>query len=108
LIFDTGQERLRVQCKWASRCGEVIIVRMYGAGRSRAGLLRSFYGPEEVDAFAAYCVDTARCYFTTIAESAGRSQLLLRLDPTRNNQQSGVNWAKDFEFAAKLGALPGP
>jgi hypothetical protein len=108
LIFDTGSELLRVQCKWASKCGEVIVVRLCGARRARSGLLRSFYGPDEVDAFAAYCLDTGRCYFTTITESAGRSQLLLRLDATRNNQRSGINWAKDYEFAAKLNALPGP
>jgi hypothetical protein len=108
LIFDTGRHLLRVQCKWASRCGNVIVLRMYGARRGRTGLLRSFYGPEEVDAFAAYCRATGRCYFTTIAEMTGRSQLQLRLDPTRNNQLAGVNWAKDYEFAAKLTPVLGP
>jgi hypothetical protein len=59
-------------------------------------------------AFAAYCRETGRCYFATIRELAGRNQLMLRLDPTRNNQLAGVNWAKDFEFAAKLVAVLGP
>jgi hypothetical protein len=27
------------------------------------------------------------------------------LSPTRNNQSAGINWAKDFEFAATLGVL---
>ena len=108
LVFDTGDELLRVQCKWASKCGDVIVVRLYGARRSRSGLVRSFYGPHEVDAFAAYCQDTERCYFARITEVAGRCQLLLRLEATRNNQRSGVNWANDYEFAAKLNPVLGP
>jgi hypothetical protein len=108
LVFDTGDELLRVQCKWGAKCGDVIVIRLYGARRARSGLVRSFYGPGEVDAFAAYCADTGRCYFARITEVAGRCQLQLRIGATRNNQRSGVNWARDYEFAAKLSALPGP
>lgn len=32
----------------------------------------------------------------------------LRLAPSRNNQQLGVNWADDFELGARLTALLGP
>lgn len=102
LIFDTGVELLRVQCKWASRHDDVIVIRLYGARRARAGLVRSVYRADEVDAFAVFCAELDSCYFVPIAELNGRYQLQLRLDATRNNQRSGVNWAKDYEFAAKL------
>ena len=36
--------------------------------------------------------------FLPFARFEGRSQILLRLAPTSNNQQSGVNWARDFEL----------
>jgi len=32
----------------------------------------------------------------------------LRVEPCRNNQRLGVNWAEDFALDAKLGALLGP
>ena len=101
LIFDL----LRVQCKWASRQGDVIVVRCYRNRRNRNGLLRQYYSPDEIDAHAAYCADVRKCYLLPIGEFANRIAIQLRLGPARNNQSLGINWAKDYEFAAKLGAL---
>ena len=56
----------------------------------------------EVDAFAAYCPDNDRCYFIPFGACVGRTQVVLRLARSKNNQRLGVNWANDFEFAAKL------
>jgi hypothetical protein len=53
--------------------------------------------------FAAYCADTDRCRFLPLKTFAGRAVIQLRLRPAKNNQPVGVNWAKDFEFAATLG-----
>jgi hypothetical protein len=89
MIFLLGEELARVQCKWA-----------------REGLRRRVYTADEVDAFAAYCPNVDRCFIPFGAIPA-RSQILLRLGPTRNNQRQLVNWAKDFEFAATLGRHPG-
>ena len=105
LIFDLRPRLMRVQCKWASRYGDVMIVRCYSNRRNRDGLLRRLYSADQIDAFAAYCADTDRCYFLPLTTFGGRSAIQLRLAPTRNNQAAGVNWAKDFEFAAKLGGL---
>jgi hypothetical protein len=68
-------------------------------------LLRTFYTPEEIDAFAGYCADLDRCYFLPLETFVNRSAIQLRLAPTKNNQRAGINWAKDFEFAATLGRL---
>lgn len=108
LVFDTGVDLMRVQCKWVARRGNVIVVRFYGARRSSRGLVRTFYEASEVDAFAAYCAEMDRCYFFPISEVEGSRQLLLRLDPTRNNQAKGIRWARAYELAAKLGAVLGP
>jgi hypothetical protein len=32
----------------------------------------------------------------------GQPNVQLRLAPTRNNQKSGINWAEDYEFDARL------
>ena len=66
-------------------------------------MLRQFYSPEDIDAFAAYCRDTDRCYLLPLAEFSNRIGIQLRLAPTKNNQAAKINWAKDYEFAAKMG-----
>ena len=53
LIFDLGDELVRVQCKWASRTGDVIAVPCYSCRRTAGGLLKRTYSADEVDAFAA-------------------------------------------------------
>ena len=108
LVFDTGRELIRVQCKWASRYGDIVVCRLYGSRRAREGLRRSLYDASEIDAFAVYCSELSRCYFVPIAELEGRYSLHLRLKPTRNNQTSGIRWARDYEFAAKLQPVLGP
>lgn len=107
-VFDLRPQLLRVQCKWAPLEGDVVILRLYSARRTAAGIRRSFYGSDEVDAFAFYCPATDRCYFVAMAEIPGRRQLRLRVNSTRNNQASGIRWAKDYEFAAKLIPVLGP
>jgi hypothetical protein len=103
MIFDIADELWRIQCKWAPREGDVVVLRCYSCRRNRDGLLRRKYSSGEVDAFAAYCPDNERCYFVPCSRLPGRSQVLLRLAPSKNNQQLGINWAKDYEFAATLG-----
>jgi PD-(D/E)XK endonuclease len=108
LIFDLRPRLVRVQCKWASRRGDVVVLPLYSARRTATGLRRSYYSAEEVDAFAAWCPDTGRCYYAEMAEIASRQVLYLRLRLARNNQAKGVHWARDYEFGAKLGGLLGP
>jgi hypothetical protein len=103
MIFELGDRLMRVQCKWAPRHGDVIVVRCYSTRRNRDGLLRRLYSADEIDAFAVYCAELDRCYFLPLDTFGERSAIQLRLAPARNNQAAGVNWAKDFEFAAKLG-----
>jgi hypothetical protein len=47
--------------------------------------------------------DVDECYFLPIEQFLGRRNIQLRLGPTKNNQAHGINWAKDYEFAATLG-----
>jgi hypothetical protein len=105
LIFDLRPELVRVQCKWASRVGDVLVVRCCSHRRNRDGLLRRTYSREEIDAFAAFSVDLDRCYFLPMDEFEGRRAIQLRINPSRNNQKERINWAKDYEFAATLGRL---
>jgi PD-(D/E)XK nuclease superfamily protein len=104
-VFDLRPQLIRVQCKWARRYGEVVVVRCYSVRRGPNGLTERSYSPEEVDAFAAYCAELDTCYFLPIARFAQHKRIQLRLSPTRNNQKLHIHWASDFEFAATLGQL---
>jgi hypothetical protein len=86
----------------------VIVARLYANRRGPGGLVRTFYGANEIDAFAVYCDDLDQCYLIDIAEVTPSHQLMLRLGPSRNNQQAGVRWARDYEFGARLRGLLGP
>jgi hypothetical protein len=107
LIFELEEGLVRVQCKWAIRCGDVIFVRCYRSRRSADGLIRTFYTGDEVDAFAAYCAELKSCYFLPLDCLPQGQAIHLRLSPTRNNQQLGIKWAKRYEFAATLGRHDG-
>jgi PD-(D/E)XK endonuclease len=107
LIFDLVDRLVRVQCKWAPRHGDVIVVRCYSTRRTRDGLIRRHYAPGQVDAFAAYCPELDRCYFLPYDLFPRRSQVQLRVSQSRNNQRLRINWAEDYEFAATLGRVPG-
>ena len=102
LIFDVGHRLLRVQCKAAAYDGDVLAIRLYSARRAADGLRRRLYTPQEIDAFAAHCVETGACYFFDFSDVTSPSEFRLRLTPTRNNQAKGVKWARDFEFGARL------
>jgi hypothetical protein len=107
LILDLNGQLSRVQCKSASLHGQVIAVRCYSARRSREGLVKRIYRKGEIDAFAAYCPDLGTCYYLPFDVFCERTQIQLRIGPCRNNQKRLVNWAPDFEFAARLGRLAG-
>jgi hypothetical protein len=101
LIFDLG-ELWRVQCKWARRRDDVLLVQCCSNRRAREGLRRRLYSADEIDAFAAYCAELDRCFFLPFARFPGRSSIQLRLAPTRNNQKLGINWADEYDFTATL------
>ena len=108
LVFYLRPRLVRVQCKWAARKGGVMAIRCYSCRRTRTGMIKLPYGPDEIDALAAYCADTDRCYFIPLERMCGRTSIQLRLAPTVNNQAHGISWAREFEFAATLGRLVGP
>jgi PD-(D/E)XK endonuclease len=101
LIFAFSDASLaRVQCKWARKLGEIVEVRARSCRRTGDGFLYRSYTRDEIDAIAAYCAETDRCYYLEASLVEGRKAINLRLSPTRNNQAAGVNWAADYELGA--------
>src|SRR5262245_61449612 len=108
LILDIRPTLLRVQCKWAVRHGDVVVIRTRTRRRSREGLIHRSYDAGEIDLIAAYCAEMDNCYLLPPSLSCGRAAIQLRLSATRNNQQERIHWARDFGFAATLKRLYGP
>jgi hypothetical protein len=102
MIFLLGDDLARVQCKWAARHGDVLVVRCYSSCRVKEGFRKRRYTAAEVDALAAYSPDLERCFYLPIDVVADRHDLRLRIGPTRNNQRHLITWARDYEFAATL------
>ncbi len=108
-VFLVGERALRVQCKWAARQGDVVVVNARSSRRVANGHRRGVYTARDVDAVAAYCADLDECYFIPIERMDGQSQVFLRLGPAANGQRACIWWARDFEFATidwgRLGAI---
>jgi len=102
LVIDIGEELLRVQCKWASRHGNVLTARCLTSRHTPRGYLRTPYSAEEIDAIAVYAPDTDRSYLLPIGEVEGLAMISLRLAPTGNKQARHVRWARDYELNTSL------
>ena len=100
LVFDTGEELLRVQCKWGRLVRNVVIVNLTSNRCTPHGYVRTVYGADEVDGVAIYCQPLKRCFYVPIDMVAGRRVLHLRVAPAANNQSAAINWAGDFELGA--------
>src|SRR5437764_11080417 len=53
-----GGKLVRVQCKWASRYDDVLLIRCYSCRRAIEGMRVRRYTADEIDAIAAYSADT--------------------------------------------------
>jgi prevent-host-death family protein len=102
LIFDLDSKLWRVQCKWAVKVDDAVVVRCYSCRRTKSGLIRRIYSAQQVDGFAAYCAELDRYFLLPLSAFPSISQIHLRLTPPRNNQRAASNWAEDFSFEATL------
>lgn len=99
LILELGSELVRVQCKWARRHGGVLAIRCYSSRRSRAGFVRRLYASDEIDGFAAFCPELARCYFIPIAAFPGQREVRLRLAPSGSTGLRSTSSRLHWELA---------
>jgi hypothetical protein len=102
LIFGLAGELVRVQCKWAVRRGDAVVLPCVSRRRCADGFINRPYTADEIDAYAAYCDELDRCYFVPIAQFPTRLAIQLRIGPARNNQRRGINRAEADEIGATL------
>jgi hypothetical protein len=102
IVIDLEPELLRVQCKLAQLLAGVLRVSLQTNRCTPAGYVSTSYTPDEVDAVAAYSPALNRCFLVPIREVSGRRAMYLRLDPTKNNQCTGIRWAESYAFEAMI------
>jgi prevent-host-death family protein len=100
LVIGVAGRLLRVQCKWANLCGDVIPINLKRSRRGPEGFIRAAYSKEEVDAIGVYCEAVNDCFLIPITEVAGRSSFQLRLNRARNGQRAALHFAEKYRLGA--------
>jgi hypothetical protein len=98
LVLDMDGEFVRAQCKTGRlRRGRVVYNTRSVRVNTRGWFASDYEG--EADLFLIYCPELERIYAVPVDE-APASHGYLRVDPTRNGQEEGIRWARDFELPA--------
>jgi PD-(D/E)XK endonuclease len=96
LVVDMDGEFVRAQCKTGRvRNGVIRFPARSVRTNTRRTYFRGYSG--EVEVFLIYCPDTRQIYAVPVGEAAD-GYASLRVDPTRNGQEAGVRWARDYEL----------
>ena len=95
LIVDLGGRLLRAQCKTGRlRDGVVQFPTRSTRVNTKRTFVRDYVG--QIEIFLVYCPNNKRVYCVPVDEC--RTVGWLRVEPTANNQASGVRWARDYEL----------
>jgi hypothetical protein len=93
MALDDDGRLVRVQCKTASYQSGCVV---FDTCRQRRDLSRMSYRGL-VDAFGVYCPPLDAVYLVPVGD-VGEREGRLRVEPTRNNQASGIRWAKEYQI----------
>lgn len=63
---------------------------------------RRSYEKDEIDFFAIYCPELPGQVFLIHVIECPKTELRLRLSPSRNGQKMGLRWAKDYLFTGSI------
>ncbi len=100
LVIGLAGRLLRVQCKWAKKEGDVVVVSLARNRRGPDGFIRRNYSAAEIDAVGAYCGELDQCFLIPIEDVDGRWTIQLRLRPARNGQRAALNFAEKYRLGA--------
>ena len=98
LVIDQKEEGfLRVQCKNGRARNGTVTFSTTSTQTGKNGILVQDYSADEIDAFGVYCALLGKVYIVPLKD-AGKGETRLRLEPTKNNQEKNIRWAKDYEI----------
>src|SRR4051794_17943648 len=78
VVFDVSGKLFRVQCKSATRKGDVVVVKCRSCRRTADGYHRRSYSSDDVDLVAAYCVELSASYLMEPWRFSGQTMVQLR------------------------------
>ena len=98
LIVDRKNELERVQVKYVASDGNVVKVKCRSITHSRSENKIFKYLPTEIEWIATYDETTDKVYYVSsdLLGEEGRSEVTLRLVPTKDNQSKKINWAHEY------------
>lgn len=95
MIVDMNGHLVKIQCKTArDGVGGIEFSTVSSSTHRTAGKKRNYKG--QVDYFAVYSSTTFMVYLIPISDISHGGSMKLRIEPTRNNQEKRINWAKDY------------
>ncbi len=95
IVLDRDGEFIRVQCKTARYVRGCVDFSTASSQVHRDKGRQNYIG--QADLFAVYCPPLGKVYIVPVA-TASKNSMCLRIEPTKNNQDTGVNWASDYEM----------
>jgi PD-(D/E)XK endonuclease len=98
LVLLRDEKIERVQVKHSTSRDGVVPVKCKSHSLTNGRVRQTkHYTANMIEWLAIYDSSTDRCFYISAAElGEGRSQLHLRLEPTRNGQSVGIRYAKDY------------
>jgi len=96
LVFDLDGEFVRAQCKTGRLRNGVVRFPARSVRTNTHGIfVRGYRG--EAELFLVYCRENQQIYAVPVDEVPA-SDGWLRVEPTRNGQEEGIRWARDYEL----------
>jgi hypothetical protein len=97
LVIQDGTNFIRAQVKTAWDYHGCVRFSTSSVLRRSSGDTPKAYTADEIDVFLVFFQPINKVYQVPVSV-AKKSQMILRLGPSRNNQERGINWATDFEI----------
>ncbi len=95
--WEETAELIRIQCKAGRYDPDLGCVFFKNFNRSGGrGTRRSYVGDAEY--FGVYCAELNTVYVVPVDIAPYASEVRLRVQPTKNNQEKKVIWARDYEI----------
>lgn len=95
LIIVKDSKIFKVQVK---SCEKIIDGKMKFDLTSRNYYIDKKYDTQDCDYFYFYCLENEQSYLYKNTEDNNSRAVYIRIEPTKNNQTKGINFAKDFNF----------
>lgn len=95
LIIVKDSKIFKVQVK---SCEKIIDGKMKFDLTSRNYYIDKKYDTQDCDYFYFYCLENEQSYLYKNTENNNSRAVYIRIEPTKNNQTKGINFAKDFNF----------